>query len=638
MKTKFIYSSILLVIAMGTFLGFSISDNIHGARPNSSDLSKVIVQQQQDNGGYHSVNATVIYNDACDGTNDTTSLKARGYKPYYRGTGAQGLTATWFQGDGTTIPSFNGPATGCIFANYNVVTGTNNIDSWLVLPRVAGGLQATDSLYFYERTTAASIYPDSIRVMYSANDSTPEGTWTELGRMVADLSGSYSKKGFKATSASANGRFAIRYNVVNGGPAGANSNIISVDQISIVRTDAPVVLPSVWYEQTSGLTTQLTSVSAPDINNVWACGYAGKVIRTTNGGTWISASGNLGVADIYSVYAFDANNALVTTSPGGTFVYRTSNGGTNWTQVYTDANASAFIDSWYFKDANNGLMIADGYGGRSKVYKTTNAGTTWDTTGAGNFASTDGSYNNAIFGSGDVVYWGTAASKFYKSTNFGTSWAPLTATGNTNTFSFWFNDANNGFIGGTILQNTTNGGTTLTTSTVAGTGSFSGTVGTTAGNYWTARGTSVYVTANSGTLWTLSHLGAGGTYNHMTEARTGSPYLYAVTSTGGISKFGGLATGVTPVSNVVDNYSLSQNYPNPFNPTTSIQFAIPTSGFVTLKVYNMLGKEVATLVNGNLNAGNHSFNFNASNLASGVYFYKLESANFSDVKKMSLIK
>jgi len=83
---------------------------------------------------------------------------------------------------------------------------------------------------------------------------------------------------------------------------------------------------------------------------------------------------------------------------------------------------------------------------------------------------------------------------------------------------------------------------------------------------------------------------------------------------------------------------LKQNFPNPFNPTTIIKFAIPTSGLVTLKVYNVLGKEVATLVNEVKVAGEYSADFNASNLTTGVYFYKLTSGNFSEVKKMMLVK
>jgi hypothetical protein len=85
-------------------------------------------------------------------------------------------------------------------------------------------------------------------------------------------------------------------------------------------------------------------------------------------------------------------------------------------------------------------------------------------------------------------------------------------------------------------------------------------------------------------------------------------------------------------------YWLSQNYPNPFNPSTSIHFAIPKSGFVKLTVTDITGKEVKTLVNEQLIAGNYDYNFDASNFASGVYFYKITADDFADTKKMVLIK
>ena len=85
-------------------------------------------------------------------------------------------------------------------------------------------------------------------------------------------------------------------------------------------------------------------------------------------------------------------------------------------------------------------------------------------------------------------------------------------------------------------------------------------------------------------------------------------------------------------------YSLSQNYPNPFNPTTTIKFGIPQAGDVSLVVYDILGRKVAELLHGNLAAGYHTVNFNASNLASGVYFYRIEAGNFVSVKKLMLLK
>lgn len=98
--------------------------------------------------------------------------------------------------------------------------------------------------------------------------------------------------------------------------------------------------------------------------------------------------------------------------------------------------------------------------------------------------------------------------------------------------------------------------------------------------------------------------------------------------------------GIENISSVADKFSLSQNYPNPFNPSTKINFSIPKNDFVTLKVYDILGNEVASLVNQNLTTGQYTVDFNTSqfNLSSGVFYYKLVTGSFVEVKKMMLVK
>ncbi|MCX6163293.1 MAG: T9SS type A sorting domain-containing protein [Ignavibacteriae bacterium] len=91
-------------------------------------------------------------------------------------------------------------------------------------------------------------------------------------------------------------------------------------------------------------------------------------------------------------------------------------------------------------------------------------------------------------------------------------------------------------------------------------------------------------------------------------------------------------------NNVPSEYILLQNYPNPFNPTTNIKYQITNNSFVNLKVFDVLGKEVSTLVNQNLQPGEYEVTFNASKMTSGVYFYKLKANEFSEIKKMLFIK
>ena len=107
------------------------------------------------------------------------------------------------------------------------------------------------------------------------------------------------------------------------------------------------------------------------------------------------------------------------------------------------------------------------------------------------------------------------------------------------------------------------------------------------------------------------------------------------------TKNGGVATyfkqqdfdGLIPL-----DFNLRQNYPNPFNPTTTIEFDLPTSSQVTVKIFNVLGEEVTTLLSASLHSGSHSFEWDASNLASGVYLYRLEADGYVQTRKMLLIR
>ena len=124
----------------------------------------------------------------------------------------------------------------------------------------------------------------------------------------------------------------------------------------------------------------------------------------------------------------------------------------------------------------------------------------------------------------------------------------------------------------------------------------------------------------------VSYRGAFGTDNWTANWAQFNPKNYTI-------------IGINHISSIVpDKFRLEQNYPNPFNPSTNLQFEIKKSGFVSLKVYNALGKEVASLINSELKPGTYKYEFNASDLSSGVYFYTLSADGFTDTKRMSLIK
>lgn len=113
---------------------------------------------------------------------------------------------------------------------------------------------------------------------------------------------------------------------------------------------------------------------------------------------------------------------------------------------------------------------------------------------------------------------------------------------------------------------------------------------------------------------------------HFSQILGGDKNLYSILSTD------------EETSAIPKEYSLKQNYPNPFNPSTTIQYGLPERSFVEIKVFNILGKEVASLVNSTQDAGVHNVNFDASKLTSGIYLYKLITSKYSEFKKMILVK
>ena len=113
--------------------------------------------------------------------------------------------------------------------------------------------------------------------------------------------------------------------------------------------------------------------------------------------------------------------------------------------------------------------------------------------------------------------------------------------------------------------------------------------------------------------------------------------LYAGTYSGKLFRLSQI-TDVNLTQNSVNICSLSQNYPNPYNPSTTISYSIPAPSLVSLKIFNILGQEITTLVNEEKSAGNYEVNFNASNLPSGVYIYKMKAGEYVQTRKMILLK
>ncbi len=424
---------------------------------------------------------------------------------------------------------------------------------------------------------------------------------------------------------------------------------------------------SIWEPQSSGVTSTLRAVRGINNNIAWVTGYTGLVLKTTNGGTnWVTMTPPDATFDNYTMYALDGNVAWIfaTGSSGlDARIFKTTNGGTSWTQQYQNANS--FGNVIHFFDANNGVASGDPETGDINnwlVLTTTDGGTTWTRVPAANIPLADGANgevgtSNSTWAVGDNVWFGSYGSstlpapKVYRSTDRGLHWtsAPITGFAAGSVPYLAFKDANNGIAVNTSGQcsKTTNGGATWSTPIVVHTGGFRSAFYVSGNTYIAAGGATAtgnfYVTRDGGNTWTSIGLPAG-------TPRLRNVYFTSVSNgwiigNNGIIKkwIGGDITN--PLVNVEGEaeipkvYTLYQNYPNPFNPTTTIKFSIPEPAKVILKIYNILGQEVATLVDNELlKASEYSYDFDASRLASGTYIYQLTAGNFRQAKKMLFLK
>ncbi|MBZ0203547.1 MAG: T9SS type A sorting domain-containing protein [Ignavibacteria bacterium] len=366
---------------------------------------------------------------------------------------------------------------------------------------------------------------------------------------------------------------------------------------------------------------------------------------------------------------------VLSTSPGSIFagtnngVYRASSDGTGWslTSFNVTQNVAAI--------ASGQSYILAGTSSGHGVYKSQNDGNTWSTTSLNNrsvrslVVLQDAPY---------ICFAGTISSGVYKSVNSGQNWVQ-TVLNNRDVISLL--EANGDLFAGTgnsqgVYYSDNDGGTWSQTSlnnrninalAVSGGYILAGTengiyVSTNGGSGWTQRmtqyvlalavkgdsvfaGTSnsgVYLSTNRGANWMAYNDGLGSAIGISAVCRSVDFVIAGGNGSGGSGTYRrqlGGAVGITPIHQEIPlDFVLSQNYPNPFNPVTNIKFAVPRSSFVKLVVYDISGQEIETLVNQNMSSGSYNADWNASNFSSGVYFYRIEAGEYSDVKKMILVK
>jgi photosystem II stability/assembly factor-like uncharacterized protein len=397
-------------------------------------------------------------------------------------------------------------------------------------------------------------------------------------------------------------------------------------------------LYSQWTVLSSGTGSNLKTVFFINSAMGFAGGSAGTMLKTTNGGiNWQPLTSGLSV-DINSIHFYNSNTGLACAN-GGTIIMTTS-AGTMWSPIPSGVTAN--LHSISFFDNNAGVCT----GSNGTLMFSTNGGINW-TVAEDGFLST---YYGIHMVTSTIAYAGGVNTIFQplvaKTTNGGANWthSVFYLNGNEgNIRDMYFLSATEGFAVSNVwdgqggISHTLSGGISWGTQLIP---KFLNSVDFPTQFIGYAVGGDGFVTksTNRGFSWTTQQSSTSALLRAVdfTDSLTG----YAVGDGGVIIKTtnGGLTPVISISSEIPKDYSLYQNYPNPFNPMTNIKFNIPNSGFVQVKVFDILGSETAQLVNEELLPRVYEVKWDASAYPSGVYYYRLVSGEFSETKKMILIK
>ncbi|MBC8042887.1 MAG: leucine-rich repeat domain-containing protein [Rhizobacter sp.] len=466
------------------------------------------------------------------------------------------------------------------------------------------------------------------------------------------------------------------------------------------NTAAVFVLPG-WVQNTVAPAITFNAVAAASASTFLTAGDSGKIYASVDSGkTWTASPQSISTANLKGLIVSDnfaptlaskGNDAqstqgfgsAVAVGVGGT-ILRSSDGGANWTSVNASGNNNALnaIDGTSGAGAKGnstlgtqgfGSAVAVGVGGT--ILRSAD-GVSWTSAGSAGAdlrgVAVSNDYTLAVVqksngaqgvnGFGSAVAVGVGGT-ILRSSDGGDNWnAPVSAPSASDLNAVaWFGDAfaakgntalgTQGFgsavavgVGGTILRSLDGGANWSSVSSGTNANLLSVVMTTQTVGYISGAGGTILKTTTGGAGWELQSSGTSDTLNAIAILPSGSGVAVGSNGTSVITNNGGgntiLATGndAAPVSGKPSEFGLKQNYPNPFNPSTTISYFIPQPSSVRLMIYDVLGREVATLVNERQTAGNHSVSFNASELSSGIYFYRLAAGSNVQTKKMLFVK
>lgn len=439
-------------------------------------------------------------------------------------------------------------------------------------------------------------------------------------------------------------------------------NILLFQLITITTLLKYSILNAQWYEVSSNLPHDWFTFSIDAIDSMTAIGPidANYIYLTTNGGiNWNSISRPSWVDDIEII-----STQQIWICNSACEIYGTSDGGVNWQLQFYDTSLTEFINYIEMFDALNGIAMGDAKDNSKPAIflRTTDGGNNW--------ISMNQNYLIGLF-SGDqwrrvdfvninTGYFyssGESPQKLYKTTNSGQDWVAINDTLSCKVLKFY--DENNGIVisfdysGNELIPvicKTTDGGISWKYITFATRHWTWGTAiefsPTNPSKVWVTTNPTVFSSTDYGNTWIEQAYAENVQFLDIvfTEEDNGwligrdyppaqLDYIYRTTNGGQ----GGLVS-VDDQPRAIDDFYLYQNFPNPFNPNTVIGYQLPVSGNITLKIYDLLGREVAILVNEYKPSGNYEVEFNAAGLSSGIYFYRLQAGSSIQTRKMVYLR
>lgn len=396
-----------------------------------------------------------------------------------------------------------------------------------------------------------------------------------------------------------------------------------------------------WSQQVSG-TPYCYFGSYFNENTGIVVGDWGSIRKTTNGGnTWFGC--NSGTPDYLESVCFIDQNTGFSAGREGQIV-KTTDGGNNWNLIM---QVGTWLNSIKFLNENTGYAV----GKSGIVLNTTNGGGSWQIISMGI------SYNlsNIFLLNQNIIYFVGDYGNILKTVNGGLNWTIQNVGSSNNLSGVYIQDSLIGFTSGSngSIFKTQTGGMILPLPVLISPPNNTNNLSVTPTLNWSeiigvinylvqiSPLSNFSVITDSATVTSNQRIVPSG------KLQPNTTYFWRVRATNIVGtgvwteawSFGTASVGINQISSELPAvFNLYQNYPNPFNPSTKVKFDVPEKSFVSLKIYNTNGKEIANLYNGIINVGTFELNWNAANFSAGVYFLRFNSEKYSAIKKLILIK